>query len=210
MGARSCCFVWSDSKALGASSASGLCSFVSNRAHARSDSAGLTGAFCCLSAIQPRPGAQSESTGSCESRKCIGCCQVRSSLPPDRRPRLRNASQCPTASAAGGLFATPGPIASSERLFLRFAHGFFGRFARWCVEREWHVSIPPRILKAPEGSDEPMGLTPANARFNRQQKSSTYTARRHRGWFAKNLHVYLKRSLLFSITYTLNPYLQPL
>ena len=108
------------------------------------------------------------------------------------------------------LFATPGPIASSERLFLRFAHGFFGRFARWCVEREWHVSIPPRILKAPEGSDEPMGLTPANARFNRQQKSSTYTARRHRGWFAKNLHVYLKRSLLFSITYTLNPYLQPL
>ena len=34
-------------------------------------------------------------------------------------------------------FVAPGPIASSKRLFLRFAHRFFGRFAPWCVEREW-------------------------------------------------------------------------
>jgi hypothetical protein len=60
-------------------------------------------------------------------------------LPPDRRPRLRSASQYPCECCRWTLLAAPGPIASSERLFLRFAHRFFRRFARWCVEREWHV-----------------------------------------------------------------------
>ena len=142
-----------------------------------------------------------------EAHRLLPSAKLASSRP---APKATERLTMPHCECCRWTLCNPGPIASSERLFLRFAHGFFGRFARWCVEREWHVSIPPRILKAPEGSDEPMGLTPANARFNRQQKSSTYTARRHRGWFAKNLHVYLKRSLLFSITYTLNPYLQPL
>ena len=120
----------------------------------------LTGAFCCLSAIQPRPGAQSESTGFLwsytEVHRLMPECEAR--FLPTGAQGYGTPHNAPLRVLPVDSLRAPGPIASSERLFLRFAHGFFGRFARWCVEREWHVSIPPRILKAPEGPREPMLL----------------------------------------------------